>query len=90
MRCTYAVYPRFDRPPLFDEVGWFLYHEKYGREQFGGPYDEERLAYSRLLRDEVLSYCGQDEQWLRDKTVVTIGCGCTGPGCLARSGQDRR
>jgi SAM-dependent methyltransferase len=61
-----------------DEVGWFLYHEKYGRSQFGSSYDEERLAYSRLLRDEVLGYCGHDEQWLRDKIVVSIGCGCTG------------
>jgi hypothetical protein len=70
--------PDLTDPPYLDEVGWFLYHEKYGRLQFGGSYDEERLAYSRLLRDEVLSYCGHDEQWLREKTVVSIGCGCTG------------
>jgi ubiquinone/menaquinone biosynthesis C-methylase UbiE len=31
-----------------------------------------------LLCDEVLSYCGHPAQWLRDKTVVSIGCGCTG------------
>ncbi len=65
-------------PRYLDEVGWFLYHEKYGREQFGGSYDDERVAYSRMLRDEVLGYCGQDERWLKDKTIVTIGCGCTG------------
>jgi SAM-dependent methyltransferase len=65
-------------PRYLDEVGWFLYHQKYGRLRFGGSYDEERLAYSRLLLDEVLSYCGHDEHWLRDKTVVSIGCGCTG------------
>jgi SAM-dependent methyltransferase len=70
--------PDLTDPRYLDEVGWFLYHEKYGRSQFGGSYDEERLAYSRLLRDEVLSYCGHDEPWLRDKTVVSIGCGCTG------------
>src|SRR5262249_5164281 len=23
-------------------------------------------------------YCGQDPKWLQAKTVVTIGCGCTG------------
>jgi SAM-dependent methyltransferase len=70
--------PDLTDPRYLDEVGWFLYHEKYGRPQFGGSYDEERLAYSRLLLNEVLRYCGHDEQWLRDKTVVSIGCGCTG------------
>lgn len=70
--------PDLSDPRYLDEVGWFLYHEKYERDQFGGSYHEERLAYSRLLRDEVLSYCGQDEQWLGDKTIVSIGCGCTG------------
>jgi SAM-dependent methyltransferase len=70
--------PDLTDPRYVDEVGWFLYHEKYARPQFGGSYDEERLAYSRLLLDEVLSYCDHDEQWLSDKTVVSIGCGCTG------------
>jgi SAM-dependent methyltransferase len=70
--------PDLTDPRYLDEVGWFLYHKEYGRLQFGGSYDDERLAYSRLLLDEVLSYCGHDEQWLRDKTVVSIGCGCTG------------
>src|SRR5262245_56893905 len=65
-------------PRYLDAVGWFLYHEQYRRLQFGASYDEERFAYSRLLLDEVLDYCGQDEQWLMDKTVVSIGCGCTG------------
>ena len=54
--------PDLTDPRYLDEVGWFLYHEKYGRLQFGGAYDEERLAYSRLLLDEVLSYCDRDEQ----------------------------
>jgi SAM-dependent methyltransferase len=70
--------PDLTDPRYLDEVGWFLYHNQYGRLQFGDSYDEERLAYSRLLLDEVLSYCGDDEQWLKDKTVVSIGCGCTG------------
>ena len=70
--------PDFADPRYLDEVGWFLFHEKYEREQFGGSYDEERLAYSQLLMDEVLSYCGQDQQWLADKTILSIGCGCTG------------
>ena len=70
--------PDFTDPRYLDEVGWFLYHEKYGRAQFGGSYDEERLTYSRLLQDEVLSYCEQTPKWLADKAVVSIGCGCTG------------
>lgn len=70
--------PDLTDPRYLDEIGWFLYHEKYGRQQFGGSYDEERIAYSRLLLDEVLHYCGHNEAWLRDKTVVSIGCGCTG------------
>jgi SAM-dependent methyltransferase len=70
--------PDFTDPRYVDEVGWFLYHERYERAQFGGSYDEERLAYSRLLLDEVLSYCEQTPKWLADKAVVSIGCGCTG------------
>lgn len=73
-----SLIPDLTDPRYLDEVGWFLYHEKYGRSQFGGSYDEERIAYSRLLCDEVLSYCGHPAQWLQDKTVVSIGCGCTG------------
>src|SRR5689334_19726379 len=70
--------PDFSDPRYLDEVGWFLYHERFGRSKFGGSYDEERIEYSGLVRDEVLEYCGQDESWLADKTVVSIGAGCTG------------
>jgi SAM-dependent methyltransferase len=70
--------PDLTDPRYLDEVGWFLYHEKYGRDQFGGPYDAERLANSRLLLDEVVGFLGQDTKWVEGKTVVTIGCGCTG------------
>jgi SAM-dependent methyltransferase len=71
--------PDLTDPRYLDEVGWFLYHEKHSRDQFGGgSYDAERLAYSGLLLDEVLRYLGQDSRWLSDKTVVSIGCGCTG------------
>jgi SAM-dependent methyltransferase len=65
-------------PRYLDEVGWFLYHEKYRRDHFGGSYDAERLAYSRLLWDEVVACLGRDARWLEGKTVVSIGCGCTG------------
>ncbi|HEY7038502.1 MAG TPA: methyltransferase domain-containing protein [Methylomirabilota bacterium] len=70
--------PDLTDPRYLDEVGWFLYHEKYRRDRFGGSYDDERLANSRLLRDEVATYLGRDARWFEGKTVVTIGCGCTG------------
>jgi SAM-dependent methyltransferase len=60
-----------------DEIGWFLYHEKYVQDKFGGSYDAERVAYSKLLLKEVLNYLERDAKWLADKTIVTIGCGCT-------------
>jgi ubiquinone/menaquinone biosynthesis C-methylase UbiE len=65
-------------PRYLDEIGWFLYHEKYERDQFGGSYNAERLAYSRLLLNEVVRYLGRDAQWLENKTIISIGCGCTG------------
>lgn len=70
--------PDFADPRYLDEVGWFLWHEKYARDGFGDSYNEERLTYSRLFMDEVLEFCGQDRQWLAPKTVLSIGCGCTG------------
>jgi SAM-dependent methyltransferase len=73
-----AFIPDLTDPRYLDEVGWFLYHEKYGRDRFGGSYDAERRAYSRLLLEEVAKYLGQEPTWLQDKTVVSIGCGCTG------------
>ena len=70
--------PDLKDPRYLDEVGWFLYHEKYDRDKFGGSYDAERRAYSRLLLEEVANYLGQRPTWLEDKTVVSIGCGCSG------------
>jgi SAM-dependent methyltransferase len=70
--------PDLTDPRYLDELGWFLYHEKCRRDQFGASYTEERLAYSRMLLEEVLGACEQDAAWLTDKTVVTVGCGCTG------------
>ena len=70
--------PDLTDPRYLDEVGWFLYHEKYDRDRFGGSYDAERLAYSRLLLNEVAGYLGRDTAWLESRTVVSIGCGCTG------------
>src|SRR6266508_2913385 len=73
-----AATPDLTDPRYLDEVGWFLYHEKYRRDQFGGSYDDERRAYSRLFLNEVAKYLGRDTQWFQDKTVVSLGCGCTG------------
>lgn len=73
-----AQLPDLTDPRYLDEVGWFLYHEKYERDSFGDSYDAERLAYSRLLLNEVVDYLGRETSWLESKTVVTIGCGCTG------------
>lgn len=70
--------PDLTDPRYLDEIGWFLYHEKHGRDQFGESYDAERIAYSRLLLEEVLRFLERDTKWLEDKSVVTIGCGCTG------------
>jgi SAM-dependent methyltransferase len=70
--------PELTDPRYLHELGWFLYYERFGRDRFGGPYDEERLVYSRMLLEEVLRCCRQDGTWLADKTVVTVGCGCTG------------
>ena len=70
--------PDLTDPRYLDEVGWFLYHEKYRRDHFGGSYDAERLAYSRLLLQEVVDYVGRGARWTESKTIVSLGCGCTG------------
>ena len=69
--------PDLTDPRYLDELGWFLYHEKFRRDQFCASYTEERLAYSRTLIDEVLAACKQERAWLTEKAVVTVGCGCT-------------
>jgi SAM-dependent methyltransferase len=65
-------------PRYRNEVGWFLHREKYGRRDTFVSYAAERITYSRLLLDEVLGYAERDINWLTNKTVVSIGCGCTG------------
>jgi hypothetical protein len=50
-----AEHPDLTYRRYLDEVGWFLYHEEYGRDQFSGSYDTERYAYSRPLLNEVAS-----------------------------------
>jgi ubiquinone/menaquinone biosynthesis C-methylase UbiE len=73
--------PDLTDPRYLYEVGWFLYYEKYRRYdkyKRRDSFEEERLEWSSGLLDEVLRHCGQDQRWLEDKAVVSIGCGCTG------------
>ena len=74
--------PDLTDPRYLHEVGWFLYYEKYRRyyenSNRSDSFEEERLEWSLNLLNEVLRYCDQDQHWLEDKTVVSIGCGCTG------------
>jgi SAM-dependent methyltransferase len=70
--------PDFSDPRYLNEVGWFLYRERYGYNHFTGSYAEERRVWSRMLLEEVLGCSGHAPEWLRDKTVVSIGCGCSG------------
>ena len=53
-----ADIPDLTDPRYLEEIGWFLYYEKYRRDQFGGSYEAERLAYSRLLLAEVAEHLG--------------------------------
>ena len=40
--------PDLDDPRYLDEVGWFLYHDRFERDAFEGSYENERLDYSRM------------------------------------------
>src|SRR5262245_21348565 len=82
--------PDLTDPRYRDEVGWFLHHEKYGRDIFGGSYDAERAAHSRLLLEWVLRFTERDAKWLCDKTVVSVGCGCHWRPCrISRCAESR-
>lgn len=65
-------------PRYLNEVGWFLYREKYGYNHFTESYTKERVVWSKMLLEEFLHCCNQDQKWLENKTAVTVGCGCTG------------
>lgn len=71
-------YPILPIHVIETRLAGFSIMKKYGRNIFGGSYDDERVAYSRLLLEEVLRFAERDSKWLADKTVVSIGCGCTG------------
>jgi SAM-dependent methyltransferase len=69
--------PDLSDPRYLDEIGWFLYHDRYERDQFEGSFDDERLAYSKVLYDHILGFCGVDDAFFAERTVAVIGCGCT-------------
>lgn len=70
--------PDFSEPRYLNEVGWFLYHVKNAYNYDVAAYACERKASSRLLLDEVTALARKDPGWIGDKTVLTVGCGCTG------------
>jgi len=70
--------PDFNDLRYLNEVGWFLYREKYGYNHYTDSYAGERLTWSEMLLDELTSICGKDRAWIKDKSVLNVGCGCTG------------
>jgi SAM-dependent methyltransferase len=70
--------PDFHDLRYLNEVGWFLYREKYGYNHFTDSYAKERMVWSEMLLDDIVGLCSRDRSWVEDKRVVTIGCGCTG------------
>ena len=70
--------PDLDDRRYLNEVGWFLYREKYGYNYHTGSFMEERLVWSKMLLEGFLECSGHEPHWLSDKTVVTIGCSCIG------------
>jgi SAM-dependent methyltransferase len=70
--------PDFADPRYLNEVGWFLYREKYGYNHHTGSYEAERLVWSEMLLNEFLQTSGHNKEWLENKVVISIGCGCSG------------
>jgi SAM-dependent methyltransferase len=70
--------PDFGDPRYLNEVGWFLSREKYGHNHHTGSYVGERLVWSQMLLDELTTLAGKHQTWVADKTVLTVGCSCTG------------
>src|SRR6476620_11264684 len=73
-----AFTPDLHDPRYLNEVGWFLYREKYGYNHYSGSYAGERLIWSEMLMDEFLHASGNCRNWLKNKVVISVGCGCSG------------
>jgi SAM-dependent methyltransferase len=70
--------PDFTDPRYLDEIGWFLYHEK---NHYGGTdrsYAADRLTWSEMFLKDLLDTAGRDPGWIEQKSVVSIGSGCSG------------
>ena len=52
--------PDFSDFRYLNEVGWFLYREKYGYNHHTGSYTDERRVWSQMLLDEVTTLAGKD------------------------------
>ena len=70
--------PDFNDPRYLDEVGWFLSYEKYTYENTGRSYAQDRMTWSEMFLVDLLTACKQTTDWIRDKTVISMGCGCSG------------
>jgi len=70
--------PDFKNLRYLNEVGWFLYRDTYGYNHFTTSYAGERMVWSEMLLDELTTAYGKNRAWVEDKTVLNIGCGCTG------------
>jgi SAM-dependent methyltransferase len=68
----------FSDPRYLNEVGWFLYYVKQTYKNDIAAYSEERKISSQMLLEEVTTLARKDLSWISDKTVLSIGCGCTG------------
>ena len=55
-----------------------MFYERYQRDHYRGSSADARRRYSEELLEDVPSPVRREATWLADKTVVTVGCGCTG------------
>jgi SAM-dependent methyltransferase len=69
-------FPDLDDPRYLDELGWFISHE-HNLSFSEYTYERERRESSEMLLEEIMEFCGVERTWLSDKTVMSVGCGCT-------------
>jgi SAM-dependent methyltransferase len=69
-------FPDLDDPRYLDELGWFISHE-HNLSFSEYTYERERRESSEMLLEEIMEFCGVERTWLADKTVMSVGCGCT-------------
>ena len=72
------IFPDFTDPRYLDEVGWFLSREKYEYELTDRSYAADRMLWSGMFLDDFLTASQLSEDWIRSRSVVSIGSGCSG------------